>query len=203
LLTAKKLVLLTNKLQVRDEITYRHSIRAAAYAVICGRALSLSQDRIRHLYYGMLLHDIGKIKMPLDILYKKEPLTEAEKKEIRCHPEIGCSIVLGYNPSRDVYNIILFHHERWDGNGYPRGLSGKSIPLLTRIASVADAYEAMTSARPYRRGVSHEDAAAEIKRLAGKQFDPHIADVFCSAIEKELGKWDKNLRFAQKEGLVW
>jgi len=159
LLTAKNLFLLTNKLQARDETTYRHSIRAAAYAVACGRALSLPPDKIRHLYYGMLLHDIGKIGIPLNILYKKGPLTKEEKEKIRRHPEIGYSIALECSPPQDVCNIILFHHERWDGSGYPRELSGKSIPLLARIAAVADAYEAITSNRPYRKGISHEESS--------------------------------------------
>jgi len=197
LLNEKKLVLLTDKLRIRDEITYQHSIQAAAYAIACGRALALPQEKIRHLYRGMLLHDIGKIKISLDILYKKEPLTEIEKEEIRRHPEVGWSIIAEYNPSQDVRDVVLHHHERWDGNGYPGGLSKEEIPLLARIAAIADAYEAMTADRPYKRGISHEAAVREIKRLAGTQFDPYIAHVFCSAIEKELKKWDKIWGFAR------
>lgn len=190
MLNAKKLVLLTGKLRMRDEVTYQHSIRAAAYAVACGRALSLPSDRISHLYHGMLLHDIGKIKIPLGILYKKEPLTEEEKEEIRRHPEAGYSIVAEYNPPQDVRDVILYHHERWDGSGYPKGLCGKEIPFLARIAAVADTYEAMTADRPYKKGISHKAAVEEIQSLAGKKFDPYIAWVFCNVIEKELKKWE-------------
>ncbi|MFO7296398.1 MAG: HD-GYP domain-containing protein [Clostridia bacterium] len=186
----KKLVLLTDKLRMQDEITYQHSIRAAAYAVACGRALALSPDKVRHLYYGMLLHDIGKIKIPPDLLYKKEPLAEAEKEEIRRHTEAGCSIVAEYNPPQDVRNVILYHHERWDGSGYPKGLCGEEIPLPARIAAVADTYEAMTSDRPYRKGISHKAAVEEIQSLAGKKFDPHIVHVFCNAIEEKLKRWE-------------
>jgi putative nucleotidyltransferase with HDIG domain len=190
LLTAKELVLLTGKLRVWDETTYQHSVRSAAYALACGRALSLPPDKIRHLYHGMLLHDIGKIKIPLDILYKKEPLTEEEKEEIRRHPEAGCSIIAEYNPSQDVQDVILYHHECWDGSGYPGGLCGKEIPFLARIAAVADTYEAMTADRPYKKGISHKAAVEEIQSLAGKKFDPYIAWVFCNVIEEELKKWE-------------
>lgn len=191
LLTSKKLILLTRKLHIRDEITYQHSIRAAAYAISCGRALGLPQEKIRHLYHGMLLHDIGKLKISLDILYKKEALTNAERKEIQRHPEYGYSIISEYSPSQDVQNVVLYHHEQWDGNGYPAGLRREEIPLIARIAAIADAYEAMTSDRPYKKGISHEAAIEEIKQLSRKKFDPYIAYVFCTTIEKELRKWDK------------
>lgn len=197
MLTSKKLVLLTGKLRIWDEITYQHSIRAAAYAISCGRALGLPQEKIRHLYHGMLVHDIGKIKISLDILYKKGPLTETEKEEIQRHPENGYSIISEYNPSQDVQDVVLYHHEQWDGSGYPTRLYREDIPFLARIAAIADAYEAMTSDRPYKKGISHEAAIEEIKQLAGKQFDPYIAHVFCSTIEKELTKWDKIWTFAQ------
>lgn len=129
-----------------------------------------------------LLHDIGKIAIRDSILNKKGPLTDDEWKEIKRHPEISYRIISSVNDMADLAELVLYHHERWDGNGYPKGIKGDSIPMLARIITVADSYDAMTSPRPYRGALSKEVAQAEILANSGKQFDPEIADVFLKMI---------------------
>jgi HD-GYP domain-containing protein (c-di-GMP phosphodiesterase class II) len=165
-----------------------HSKRVGALSEEIGRAFGLNIDELKELRLAGELHDIGKIAIDKAVLNKEEGLPDAEWELIKDHPETGYRIL---STSREYFNIaeyVLAHHERWDGLGYPRGLKGEEILWKARIISVADAYDAMTSSRPYRKAMSLEEAVCEIKRNAGTQFDPEIAQVF---IKKVLKKdWD-------------
>jgi HD-GYP domain-containing protein (c-di-GMP phosphodiesterase class II) len=160
----------------RDGMTAGHSHRVAHYAAILGEALGLRTQARRDLQYGSLLHDIGKIGIPDAILNKPGKLTDEEWQVMRRHPELGARMVGGVEFLRPALPIILAHHERWDGRGYPHGLKAAEIPLGARIFQVADTLDAIVSDRPYRRGAPLDEALAEIRRHAGLQFDPAIVD---------------------------
>jgi len=160
----------------RDGVTAGHSHRVAHYATTLGEALELPSSARRDLQYGSLLHDIGKIGIPDAILNKPGKLTEAEWTVMRQHPEIGARMVGGVEFLRPALPIILAHHERYDGRGYPHGLRADEIPLGARIFQIADALDAIVSDRPYRRGQTLDAALAEIRQHAGTQFDPLVVD---------------------------
>lgn len=160
----------------RDGITGGHSHRVAHYADLLGRQLDLSQPARRTLHYGSLLHDIGKIGIPDSILHKPGRLTAAEWAIMRQHPEIGARLVEQVEFLRPAVSIILTHHERFDGRGYPRGLRGERIPLGSRVFQIADTLDAIVSDRPYRRGQPLEAALTEIERHSGSQFDPLVVE---------------------------
>jgi HD-GYP domain-containing protein (c-di-GMP phosphodiesterase class II) len=160
----------------RDGKTAGHSHRVAHYAGVLGEALGLPAGARRDLHYGSLLHDIGKIGIPDAILNKPGKLTRAEWEIMRRHPEIGTRLVAGVEFLRPALPIILAHHERWDGRGYPRGLAAEAIPLGARIFQVADTLDAIVSDRPYRRSQPLEAALEEIRRHAGTQFDPSVVE---------------------------
>jgi HD-GYP domain-containing protein (c-di-GMP phosphodiesterase class II) len=135
-----------------------------------------------------LLHDIGKIALEESILNKPAKLTEQEWEEVKQHPSIGYRILSSSYDMLELAELVLLHHERWDGGGYPKGMKGEDIPLLTRIITIADSYDAMTSERPYRKPLTEEEATIEIKNNAGIQFDPYVARIF---IEKVIGRsWE-------------
>jgi putative nucleotidyltransferase with HDIG domain len=160
----------------RDNNTAGHSHRVAYYANLLGEALGLSSEARRDLRYGSMLHDIGKIGVPDAILNKPARLTKAEWAMIRRHPEIGARMVEKVEFLRPAVKIILAHHERFDGGGYPKGLRGEQIPLGARIFQVADALDAIISDRPYRRPRSLDAALSEIRRHADTQFDPLVVE---------------------------
>ncbi len=155
----------------------RHSQRVSQLCRDIGSAMGVE---IHELATAGMLHDIGKIAINESILNKVSPLTASEWLEIKRHPEAGYSILSSATDYGPLAESVLAHHERWDGTGYPHGLIGEAIPLASRIIALADAYDAMTSDRPYRSGMRHEDAMAEIRRCSGSQFDPIISDVFCA-----------------------
>ena len=158
-----------------------HSRKAARYALLLAQVLGVEkEDVLRNLELGALLHDIGKVVVPREILAKAGPLTADERQIIREHPGVGWRLIREFPPLRTASEIVLSHHERFDGLGYPRGLAGDRIPLGARIFSVADTLDAITSDRPYRRGRPFEEAMEEIGRVAGSQFDPAIVGVFLS-----------------------
>ena len=139
---------------------------------------ALAQKFLEHLHIAGLLHDIGKIGVPESILNKEGPLTDEEMQRVREHPLIGVNIL---QPIKELENSLLgvkYHHEKYDGSGYPEGLRGDKIPLIASIISVADAFDAMITDRPYRRGLSKEEAIAEIKHVSGKQLNPQVAATF-------------------------
>jgi HD-GYP domain-containing protein (c-di-GMP phosphodiesterase class II) len=140
--------------------------------------LKFSGKDLDQLTLLTMLHDIGKVAIRESILKKPGPLTLEEWEEMKKHPEIGYRIAQNTPELSAVAEYILFHHERWDGTGYPRGLAGEEIPLLCRILAVADAYDAMTSNRVYRQAMGKQEALAELKRNAGTQFDPALVEKF-------------------------
>ncbi len=165
--------------------TEEHAARLIDLSRKMGRCLGLKAEQMSELELLSTLHDIGKISIDDKILTKTGKLTEKEWDEIKKHPAIGYRIAMASPELAHISDYILCHHERWDGNGYPQGISGENIPLLSRILSVIDAYDAMTNDRSYRKGMSVEEAIIEIKKNAGTQFDPHIAELFIKIIQEE------------------
>lgn len=162
--------------------TMEHAERMAQLARRMGAELALSESDLVSLELMAVLHDIGKIGISNDVLSKPGPLEELEWTEIRRHPEIGYRIALTIPELQGIAGYILCHHERWDGAGYPQGIRGDDIPYIARIIAVIDSYDAMTEDRPYRNGMPVQDAANEIIRHAGKQFDPEISRVFVERV---------------------
>jgi diguanylate cyclase (GGDEF)-like protein len=171
-------------LYARNQETEEHGQRLARYARMVGGALGLSARVIDEMQLLCMLHDIGKIGIDDRILMKPAALTPEEREEMKKHSEIGHRIALASPEFSHIADYILHHHEKWDGTGYPTGLSGEEIPLQSRILAVCDAYDAMTEDRVYRRAMSSEDAMAEIARCAGTQFDPIIAELFIKLVQE-------------------
>jgi diguanylate cyclase (GGDEF)-like protein/putative nucleotidyltransferase with HDIG domain len=173
----------------KDHYTYGHSKKVAKYATEIAEALGYSQERIATLRAAALLHDIGKIGVSDRVLMKSGPLNNEDWEPIRAHPKLGVAILKHVESLSGCLAAIQYHHERYDGSGYPAGLKGENIPLDARILAVADSYDAMTSLRPYRQGrFTHEQAVEELKRCSGTQFDPNIVEVFVSISERDLMK---------------
>jgi putative nucleotidyltransferase with HDIG domain len=172
------LTVLTGAIEARDPYTRGHSARVTALAEAVAQRLGWSEERLESLRIGGPLHDIGKLAVSDEVLRKEGRLDESELAEIREHPKIGARILLRMAALREAIPYVLYHHERWDGHGYPSGKAGEEIPLEARVLAVADAFDAMTSDRPYRRALSRGEALAEVERCAGTQFDPEIARVF-------------------------
>ncbi|MEW6574513.1 MAG: diguanylate cyclase, partial [Bacillota bacterium] len=169
---------LKKALEARDFITDGHAERLKDLVINLARAFGLPERKMADLRLLAQFHDIGKVGIPDSILFKPGPLTPEETSEMHRHCEIGYRIAQSSPDLLPIADWILKHHEWWNGQGYPLGLKGEEIPLECRILAVADAYEAMTSDRPYRRAMSHDEAVAELKRYAGTQFDPQIVDKF-------------------------
>ena len=177
---------LSAAVDARDHYTYGHSRRVNTYAVALAEAIGLSPDEVSRVSTAALLHDIGKIGVPDGILNKKGKLDDEEWKAIKSHPRLGANIVGNVPSLASCMSGILYHHERWDGAGYPEGLSGEVIPLTSRILAVADAFAAMTSVRPYREALEEGQVLEQIRQEAGKQFDPHLVEVFVGLVEAGL-----------------
>jgi response regulator RpfG family c-di-GMP phosphodiesterase len=165
-------------LGVRRYETMQHSQRVAAHARTFGEVLRLAQSALEHLELGSLLHDIGKIGIPRNVLLKPGKLNAEEWRVMREHPAIGYRLLAEFDDLQVEAAIVLSHHERFDGGGYPLGLRGKEIPLGARVFSIVDTFDAITSNRPYRAAQSSAVAKAEIERMAGQQFDPDLVNVF-------------------------
>jgi putative nucleotidyltransferase with HDIG domain len=172
------LSMLSRAIEARDPYTRGHSARVTELAEAVARRLGWSEDRLASLRVGGPLHDIGKLAVPPEVLRKKGRLDAGELAEIREHPEVGARILLRIAALSEALPYVLYHHERWDGTGYPSGKAGEEIPLEARVLAIADAFDAMTSDRPYRRALTQEEALAEVERCSGTQFDPDIARVF-------------------------
>jgi putative nucleotidyltransferase with HDIG domain len=172
-----------------NEETIGHSQFVATYTLLLARELGIEDKKfLVDLERGALLHDIGKIGIPDSILNKKGPLNTIEKEIIKDHPLLGYKLIEEFSFLQRPAQVVLFHHEHYNGQGYPYGLAGDDIPLEARIFSLADTLDAITSDRPYRKGQSFEEARREIERHSGNQFDPHLVDIFLS-ISKE--RWQR------------
>jgi putative nucleotidyltransferase with HDIG domain len=179
---------LTAALETRDSETHGHSERVVSYSLRLGREYGLSSEQMKALEFGSLLHDIGKIGVPDSILRKPAKLTEEEWVRMREHPLHGQQILRGIEFLQGASRVVAQHHEKWDGTGYPLGLRNEDIDICARIFSVADAFDAITSDRVYRRGKPYEAAAQELDDWAGRQFDPKIVEAF-HRVPKE--DWDE------------
>lgn len=177
---------LRTTIEAKDPYTRGHSDRVAAYSVLLGRRLGLSEEDIKTLQIGGLFHDIGKIGITDTILLKNERLTDEEYSEIRNHPEIGVTILSKSKIFTNILPIVQHHHEKYDGSGYPGKLAGEAIPLLARIVSIADSFDAMASQRPYRYSLSVELIKRELEKNKGLQFDPNICDKFIEILEDDF-----------------
>jgi len=169
---------LLSALDTRNPETQEHTETVTALTMLLAQEMGLSRDEMYHLERGALLHDIGKIGVPDRILLKAGPLTDEEWVEMRSHPVIGFRMCARIDFLRGAAQIVLHHHERWDGRGYPDGLRREAVPLGARVLAVIDAWEAMTGRRPYRQRLGFEAARAEIQRVSGSQFDPQVVRAF-------------------------
>ena len=176
---------LTTAIESRDPFMLGHSARVADLATTLGRSLGWSAGRVEVLRLGGLLHDVGKLAISERVLAKTGPLDPDELAAIRQHPVTGARLLEPIVAARPALGCVLFHHERWDGAGYPTGRSGDEIPIEARVLAVADAYDAMTTSRPYRRALSSREALSEIDACAGSQFDPVIATLFVALWAEE------------------
>jgi putative nucleotidyltransferase with HDIG domain len=192
-------------LETRDHETHGHSERVVSFSLRLGLELGLDAEQLRSLEFGALLHDIGKIGIPDEILRKPAQLSAEEWQQMRKHPALGQQILRGIRFLEGAARVVGQHHEKWDGTGYPLGLKGSEIDLNARVFAVADAFDAITSNRVYRRGKPYESAIAELESCAGQQFDPFVVAAFRSippaewerlralALEKERERNPANL----------
>jgi diguanylate cyclase (GGDEF)-like protein len=178
-------------INAKDRYTYGHVERVVIYCRLIADKLNLSEEDRKNLIYGAYMHDIGKIDISKDILNKRMPLEKEEWELLKQHPENGVAIVNTVEALKNVVPIILHHHEKYDGKGYPCSLKGEDIPYLARVLTVADSFDAMTSNRPYNKRKTYEEAVEELKRCSGTQFDPQIAEVFCEVILENSSKLDE------------
>lgn len=184
-LSEQMIYALLDTVDAKDHYTKGHSLRVAAYAVRIARRMGYDEGRLRELYYMGLLHDIGKIGIPDEIINKPGGLTEQEYAVIRGHTTIGGEMLSRIQSMPGLYVGAACHHERWDGKGYPRGLAGEDIPEPARILSVADVYDAMASVRSYRSILPQKEVRRAIKKGRGTQFDPKIANVMLALIDED------------------
>jgi len=175
---------LSSALDVRDKMTHRHARRVARTAAAVARAMQLPSENISEIEYAAALHDIGKIGVADSILRKAASLDEDEWREMRRHSELGYEILKGIDFFQNAAEIVYAHHEHFNGSGYPRGLVAEEIPLGARVFAVVDAYDAMTSRRPYRDAMPRDAALAEITVHAGIQFDPKVVKAFMTVIHR-------------------
>ncbi len=174
--------ILATALDARDNYTLGHSSRVARLSLLIGQRFGLSDADLKELEMACFLHDIGKIYIPDVIINKPEPLDRKECLIIKKHPEQGAEILYLSESLHKYIPIVLHHHEWYNGNGYPHGLKGKDIHIYAQIVAIADAYDAMTTSRPYRSGCTREEAVAEIINFRGSQFNPELADIFLEAL---------------------
>lgn len=184
---------LINSLEAKDEYTRGHSDRVTEYAMVIGEKLGFSNKELTKLYYGAILHDIGKIGISEDILNHPFSLGRDDFDIMKKHPEIGATIVSSIDSLKNIAPSILYHHERFDGSGYPSGLKGHEIPLHARIIAIADSLDAMSSTRSYRTSLTEENAIHELIAGAGTQFDPELVRVFVEALGLDVKELDKKI----------
>lgn len=189
------IVLLFDLLGLKDPYTKDHSKRVAIYATMLAKEIKeYNPDDLTKFYQSCLLHDIGKIGIPITILNKSSSLTQEEYDVMKTHPERGIQVLKQFPFTPIDTSIILFHHEKWDGSGYPNGLKKQEIPLSARIVSIADAFDAMTSTRTYRTALTAKEAYNQIIEGAGTQFDPDLVTIF----QKVFASWIKIIPMSVK-----
>lgn len=177
----ESLTMLANSIEARDAYTRGHVERVSVYSVMIARELGLSDQEIEHVELGAILHDIGKVAVPEAILAKPGELTKEEMDEMRKHPAMGAFMIKDIPYLSPAMPMIQYHHERYDGHGYPEGLKGEEIPLQARIMAVADMFDALTSNRSYRTALDPEEAIDYIRNEKNKHFDPVVAEAFINA----------------------
>lgn len=171
-------------IDAKDQTTHGHVRRTQIYATEMGKLLKVNELELRALVAGALLHDIGKLAVPEYILNKPGKLTESEFAKMKIHPTVGGDILKRVNFPYPVEDIVRYHHEKWDGSGYPKGLRAEQIPLVARIISVVDFYDATRCDRPYRKGMKREDSLTLLQRMAGSSFDPRVVDLFTKHVNE-------------------
>lgn len=191
---------LVSALDLREHNTRMHSQRVREYTDLIARRFGVDEKIRREIGFGALLHDVGKIAVPDRILMKRGELTVDEWQEMRKHPESGYRIVKRIGFLKGAAEIVYSHHEHYDGNGYPRGLKGDEIPLGARIFALADVYDALTSQRPYKTPLSHEETITQIRKQKGCQFDPSVLEIFLSIAPSELDEISERYRDTISDG---
>lgn len=170
-------------IDAKSDYTTTHSSRVTALSVSAAKVMGLSSEEVATIELAAQIHDIGNIGTPDEVLDKPGTLTDIEWVDILRHPDVGSRMLSHIPALAGVASVVRHHHERYDGSGYPDGLAGDAIPLLSRIIAIADAYEAMTSDRPYRMAKSHTEAIRELRANGGKQFDPYSLECFVAAVD--------------------
>ena len=179
----KSLLIMADIIEARDPYTGGHVWRVSQFAKLLATKIGLLEDEIIRISIAAYLHDLGKVGIPDEILKKAGPLTDAEYAIVKTHPSIGSKLIAGHPLAELVFSATSEHHERLDGKGYPNGLHGNQLSLATRVVSIADTFDAMTSTRPYRKGISVEQALGRLEEGAGTQFDAELVGHMC-----ELGR---------------
>ena len=175
-------------LDMKDSYTFGHSTRVAFYSQELGKEMGLSSEELYQLELASLFHDIGKIGIPDNILLKPTRLSQDEFAIMKTHPERSEEVLKNFSPFEKIAKYARHHHERYDGKGYPDNLKGEDIPYFSRIILISDTFDAMTSDRPYRKGLPYDVAFSELEEFAGSQFDPKLSKVFVKAMEKDQKK---------------
>ncbi|MDZ5252473.1 diguanylate cyclase [Clostridium sp. LIBA-8841] len=175
-------------INAKDKYTYSHVERVVVYSRLMAKKLGLSEKEKKQLIYGAYMHDIGKINIPNEILTKKMRLTKDEWEILKQHPKDGVEIIKSVNSLKEVVPLILYHHERYDGFGYPEGLKGEDIPYLARVLTVVDSFDAMTSSRPYNKRKTYDEGLEELNRCSGTQFDSKIVEVFTEVVRENINE---------------
>ncbi|MBC75517.1 MAG: phosphohydrolase [Halobacteriovoraceae bacterium] len=175
-------------LDAKDKYTYGHSMRVTYFSMVLGKELGLNDQEMYDLQLSALFHDIGKIGTPDAVLNKPTRLNDEEFKIMKKHPTESYEILKGFSVFEKVARFAKHHHERYDGRGYPDGLKGEQIPLYSRIILIADTFDAMTSTRVYRKGLSYQTAYEELNEFSGSQFDPELVVMFIRGMKKEQAK---------------
>jgi len=188
---------LANAIEAKDEYTEGHNERVSGYSVALARAAGMSEDDQEIVRMAGILHDIGKIGVPDSVLNKPGSLNQDEFERIFLHPQEGEKILSPLRCLSGIRDVVLYHHERYDGTGYPKGLKGEKIPIFARIVAIADSYDAMTSNRSYRQALSREKAVEELESKAGEMWDPELVRIFIEWLDKNGDK--RRSRSSEKE----
>jgi diguanylate cyclase (GGDEF)-like protein len=182
--TIKSLKTFINMINLKDRYTYGHTERVVIYVKWFAQMLKLKEEDQVQIQIAAYLHDIGKLEIPEDVLNKRERLTNEEFQMFKDHPQVGVDLIHHIKPFKPFIPLIKYHHERYDGRGYPCGLKGKEIPYLARMLTIADSFDAMTSNRPYNVRKNHEEGIQELRANSGTQFDPELVEKFIEMLEK-------------------